>query len=258
VIDMAASSRRPVGDHQDGIVLGLVGSLLVMTVAIVLIPTRDRLGPTNIALVLCVVVVSLAALGGRYAGVITGFVGALSFDFWHVQPYGTLRIDQGRDIAVVVLLMVIGAIVGELYALRRRSLVDRADTRALLEHVLRVAHLSATGAPTDAVWQQIRTELVDMFHLDDCRFETPDQATRPLVRIDPAGGMPRQFLHRFLGRGFELPPEGAEIVVQHDTDVYGRIVLIPGESEGATVAERRVAVGLAEQLGLAMSLHAPQ
>lgn len=246
-------SHRQRADEHEGLVLGMVGGLAVMTVAIVLTSLRGQLGPTNIALLLCIVVVGFASLGGRYAGVATGFVGALSFDFWHVVPYGTLRIDQAEDIAAVALLMVIGAMVGELSLLRQRSRTDQSITSALLADLLTIGHLNAIEASSDVVWQQIRSQLVDSLSLDDCRFEAPDAITRQLPRLDRTGDTPREFFRRFLGRGFELPPEGAEIVVQHGGVSFGRIVLVPGEGDGVTVSQRRVAVALAEQLGLALS-----
>ena len=249
---MNGHHREPGLEQSDGAVLGAVGSLVVMMVAILLTAVRDQLGPTNIALVLCIVVVSAAAIGGRYTGVITGFVGALSFDFWHVRPYGTLRIDRAQDIEAVVLLMVVGAIVGELNALRHRSRIDRSEIDVLLDDVLTVIHLGASGAPVERVWDQVRSQLLTMLSLVDCRFETPEEVTRPLPHIDRSGGLARSRFQRFLGRGFELPPEGAEISVGHGGVAFGRIVLIPGDGHGATLKERRVAVALAEQYAIAM------
>ena len=63
---------------------------------------------TNAALVLMIVVVAVAALGGRVAGVVTALAAVVSFDFFHTEPYLSLTIDSRDDIETTVLLLIAG------------------------------------------------------------------------------------------------------------------------------------------------------
>ncbi len=76
-------------------VVAVVGPILALLVAGGLVPLRDTLGVTNVALLITLVVV--AATADRSAGAITAVVAALSYNFFHTQPYRSLRIDNGRD-----------------------------------------------------------------------------------------------------------------------------------------------------------------
>ena len=73
----------PIGDR---LVAGLVGPFLV---ALALVPFRTDLSRTNAALILVVVVVAVAALGSRTAGVLAALSAAAWFDFFLTRPYQT-------------------------------------------------------------------------------------------------------------------------------------------------------------------------
>ena len=49
-----------------------------------------------------IVVVAVAALGGRAAGIVTALAAVASFDFFHTQPYLSLAIDSRDDIETTV------------------------------------------------------------------------------------------------------------------------------------------------------------
>ncbi len=55
------------------------------------------------ALVLVLWVLVGAVTGGRTSAVVSGFVAAIAFDFFHTKPYGSLKISDGNDVLTTVL-----------------------------------------------------------------------------------------------------------------------------------------------------------
>jgi Domain of unknown function (DUF4118) len=229
-----------------GVGLGVLGAIII---AGLLVPIRDWLGASNVALVLAIVVVVAAIVGGRIAGAATSVAAALAFDFFYTRPYYTLRIDKREDVIAAVLLLVLGVIVGELGVLRAGSRRE-ANLNALAAKRLElVAAVVATGAPLDEVWPVVRQAMLEQLDLVECRFEVIPFDV-PLVEIDRSGHLDSTAL-RYEDGGFVLPPEGAAIRVTHGRRLLGRLVLVPGGPHGTTRAERRVGVALADQLAVA-------
>src|SRR5262245_31974555 len=111
---------------------------MIIFVAAALVVVRDTIGNTNVALILVVFIVAAAVFGGRLAGATAAIVAAISFNFFHTQPYLTLRIKEGQDVVTVLLLLVVGLAVGELAILRRRTkseAVSQASGARVLEDV---------------------------------------------------------------------------------------------------------------------------
>ena len=54
---------------------------------VVLLPLRSRVENTQVALILVVVVVGVAALGTRLAGYLAAVIAAASFNFFFTMPY---------------------------------------------------------------------------------------------------------------------------------------------------------------------------
>ena len=81
---------------------------------------------------LVLVIVVAASFGGRAAGVTTSVVATLSFNFFHTQPYYSLRISDRFDIITTLLLVVVGLAVGEIAVLshRHETVADEHTTRA--------------------------------------------------------------------------------------------------------------------------------
>ena len=101
---------------QLALAAGLVSPLLV---ALALVPFRADLSHTNAALVLVVVVVAVAALGSRMAGVLAALSAAAWFarggaaigHSFLTRPYETFDISASADVETAVLLLVVGLIV---------------------------------------------------------------------------------------------------------------------------------------------------
>ena len=105
---------------REGVVWACVAGIAIIAVSGLLVAVRDTIGNTNVALMLVVFVVAAAVVGGRLAGVTAAVIAALSFNFFHTEPYLTLRVKEGEDIVTVVLLVVVGLAVGELALLSQR------------------------------------------------------------------------------------------------------------------------------------------
>jgi hypothetical protein len=101
------------------------------------------------------------------------------------------------------------------------------------------------------VWTTTRDLLIETLYLEECRYEPFGTEAPPLQRLGSNLG-PRESVMRFLKGGFALPPEGAELVVEHEGDVLGRIVLLPGSDRpGVSLPRRRFAVTVAQLFAVA-------
>ena len=148
-----------------------IGAMTAIAVAGVLVPVRSTIDNTNVALVLVLIVVAAASFGGRAAGVTTSVVAALSFNFFHTQPYYSLRISDRFDIITTVLLVVVGLAVGEIAVLSHRHEVVAGEHATGARHLERVAGLVAGGAGEDAVWKAVQASLIAEMGLESCRFD---------------------------------------------------------------------------------------
>ena len=144
------------------------------------------------------------------------------------------------------MVTVVGAIVGELTLVRERLREDVRERQLMVEGLVRLTELVAQGADHDAVWQEVRTALCEGLSAGDVRYEPFGTEAPPLPRITVASPVPRRAIQRFRDTGFELPAEGAEVVVQYGGDVLGRLVIVPSHAVGVRILERQVAVAIAD------------
>jgi hypothetical protein len=221
-----------------------------LAIAAILSAVRDSFGETNVVIVLVLVTVVTAALAGRAAGACTAVSAAISYNFFHTRPYLSLRVSDRQDIITVCLLVVVGLVVGELSAMRRRSRVEVMTQASGAHHLETVASLLADGASLDVVWPVVRDALTDTLGLSGCRFEPghPDGA-RPLV--ERSGAIDTR-IHRHAPGGMELPVEGADLPVLHHGRPLGHVVLTPTPGRGTSRDERRVSVALSDLLAIAV------
>jgi Domain of unknown function (DUF4118) len=233
------------------LVAAALGSLGALAVASALVPVRDEFGSANVAVVLGLVTAA-ASVEGQLAGALTALVAAMSFNFLHTRPYLSLRVHAARDVITVGLLLIVGVVAGwffqRLADARLRSEHRRADT-AVLE---RVAALVANDAPPTAVWEAIRSGLTEELLLADCRFEAGPERGRIVIGRNGRILSPQL---EFVGGGFSLPVEGAEIPVMFAGGRLGAIVVKPRPRTGTQREERRVAVALADLLATSMARH---
>jgi K+-sensing histidine kinase KdpD len=256
----AAPPTEP-GIDPTGLVIGVaVGIPAAVVVGALLALARDVFDQTASALILMIVVVAVAALGGRAAGVITAFAAVASFDFFHTQPYLSLTIDSRDDVETTILLLIAGLIVGTVASWGRRATHRASEARAEINRIHRVAEVAASGADVATVIGTAQDELRSLLTLRVCRFEAipfddDDDLRRP--RLGRNGSLELQPMMRFARSGhragFELPGEGVDLPVLARGREVGRFVLIPTPGVPATLEERVVAVAIADQVATVWS-----
>src|SRR5437660_6486014 len=108
-------------DADDRLLLGLaVGALGAVGAAAALVSVRGQLLNADVALVLVIVVLLGAVIGGRRAGAMSALVAAAAFDFFHTRPYNTLKISSRDDIITTGLILIVGLAAGELASRAQR------------------------------------------------------------------------------------------------------------------------------------------
>jgi hypothetical protein len=213
-----------------------------------LVGVRGEIDPEITALVLALTVVAGARIGGRAAGVASALMAAISFDFFHTQPYQSLKIANAKDIETTVLLLLVGLAVGGITgrALREQRFV-RARTKES-SGLSRVLAVAADGCAED-VTLSVRAELLGLLGLQDCWFTTE---TVTLTTIDRVGTI-RGKGPVNIGGDFALPVEGVALPVTWNDRCFGYLAAIPVPGVIVRAESRRIAVAMAEVLGLALA-----
>lgn len=231
-----------------GVAIGVVGVLVLSTA---MLPLRGHLSNVCMALALVIPVLAGGFTGGRIAGIAAAIGAALAFDFLFTQPYLSLRITSRNDIATAIALLVLAGLGAEIGHRFRRRDRDAHDARAAFDRLCRVAELSARGADLEDVVSSARAELMGLFDLEDCTFETADSPSPPL-RLDIDGmleGLPTDNN----GAELVLPPGGVALPVTGRGHRYGRLVLYTSRPVQCSDLQRRVAISIADELGVTIA-----
>ena len=235
--------------HRDA-VANVAALVLPLGVAAILVPLRSSFANTASALVLVAVVVAVAAIGHRTAGLLATVSATLWFDFFLTRPYERLAITHRPDIETAVSLFVVGIVVTELAARNRHHhevATEESDFVGLLHSV---SELAASGTPAEEVIERVRIELIELLHLRACRYE-PGVPERPRMHIEHDG-------HVILGGNvwgvhyMGLPGPELELLVQSRGQTLSRFVLTPTPGFPVSLQRRVVAVTIADQVGVAL------
>ncbi|MDQ1449960.1 MAG: hypothetical protein QOC79_2931 [Actinomycetota bacterium] len=244
--------RRPREPEDGSDLIGLaIGVFGALALSVAMLPLRDHLHNDNMALALVLPVLIAAVLGGRVAGAAGAVVAALCFDFFFTKPYLSLRIASDNDLASFVVLLIVALISAEVGIRARRGSRAAREARSDLDRLTRVIEIAAHGADIEDVISSARAELIGMFGLVDCVFDTePMQAGLPHLGIHGAiEGAPLVATHT----DFLLPPGGVELAVVGRGIHFGRLVLFAPDSVRAPLQKRVVAVAIADQLGITLA-----
>jgi K+-sensing histidine kinase KdpD len=237
---------RPANTHLTA--WRLAGALVVPVVVVaMLIPVREHIRNTNLALVLVLVVLVAAVVGGRLVGLVVGVVTATAFDFFLTQPYQSFTIERGDDIHTTILLGAVGLIGGELVERTRRSQADADARREEIARFQRRAELAASGEPPGRLINRSAAELTDLLTLADVSYQ-PGPAPQAVAVLTHDGarvpGGPATADLRVVA----LP------VRAHGRDLGHFLLVFPRPSVGMSVSvdHRHAAVAVADQLGMAL------
>src|SRR4051794_22360131 len=154
----------------DPVVALAAGPIAALIAAGLLARFRDEVGVTNVALVLAMIVLA-AALVGRMSGILTAITAAMAFNYFHTEPFHSLRINGAQDVVTVLLLAGLGLVMSEISAWRRRAHIAAKRRLEGARALEMVAAMIAAGTSPDEVWAAVRDVLLDQLHVVDCRFE---------------------------------------------------------------------------------------
>jgi hypothetical protein len=237
------------GEGAVGVIVGVLGSIAV---AALLVGIRSRIDQANVALALVLVVVLAAYTGGRVAGAAAGIGAAVSFDFFHTQPFNSLAIKSGDDIVTTALLVAIGVAVGHIATSRHAASVAARTGIEEVAGIHRVAALSASGASRVEVTSAVTAEVASVLYLRECRFTDVDPE---LPHLESTGHVDAAYVFR--RDGFVLPPEGVSIDVCLGEQRLGWLACEPAkDSDGVSLDRKHTAIALADLLGLALATSA--
>jgi K+-sensing histidine kinase KdpD len=207
---------------------------------------RERVAGANLALLLVLVVLSAAVLGGRLVAVTVAVATALAFDFFLTKPYESFAIARADDTVTAVLLVLVGLVGGELVERTRRSEREAQMRRTQLERLRRRAELAAGGESHSRLIAQTAREIATVLGATDVTFQP---------------GPARATMASLTHRGAHIPAGTAGTVNHvalavraHGRDLGHFDITLPTASAGMSASsdQRHMAVALADQLGMAL------
>lgn len=181
----------------------LVGTAVAMVAVtlstVLLVPIRESVNSTAIALILLLVVVLVATLFQRWAALTASILAALSFNYFFLPPYYTLTIDKPQDWVALFVFLAVAIAVGHLSATSNKR---RAEAERLYKE-LEDAFERASEAEALKRSEKLKSSLLDAVTHD---FRTP------LTSIKASVTMLIEDVH--LGKG------------KHALDSHGRAELL--------------------------------
>lgn len=219
-------------------------------VAAALLPFRDALPNTSVALILVVLVVAVAANGNRPAGALAAISAAVWFNFFFTQPYQRFAVTSSVDVQTVVLLLVVGLAVSQLAARARRLEVVAVTDAGYLARIHETAELAQSAKGADTVVDHVMAQLITLLRLRGCRFEYGTLIGHP-PRLEQDGSVVWGHRHWDVDR-LGLPDREVELRTFGNGRFYGRFMLDPTPGAVPPLQARLVAVTLADQAGAAL------
>jgi len=212
---------------------------------------RTTWSNTNVALLLVVVVVAVAAIGNRIAGALAAVSAFAWFDFFFTLPYYRFSIRSSSDVTTAVLLLVTGLTVSQLAARARQQRAIAITDEGYLAQIRQAAGLGRTQRSPFAAIDLVKEQLIELLELDGCRFEYGSLVGHP-ARLEPDGTVIKGHSRWDVGQ-FGLPSEEIELRTFGNGQYYGRFMLTPKPGSAPSLQARLVAVTLADQAGRALS-----
>ena len=233
----------------------IAAAVVAPLAAAILVPWRGSWSNTNVALLLVVVVVAVAAIGNRIAGAIAAIGAAVWFDFFFTVPYERFSIRHSSDVTTFVLLLAVGVAVSQLAARARRLKVIAITDAGYLAQIHETTALTQSAKSPDAAVDLVREQLLGLLDLQACRFEYGMLLGHP-PRLERDGTV-RTGYGWWNVEEAGLPAEEVELRVFGDGQYYGRFMLTPKPGARPSLQARLVAVTLADQAGRALGARQP-
>ena len=228
----------------------LAGLLAPLIASAILVPWRASWSNTNVALLLVVIVVAVAAIGNRFAGAVAAVSAAAWFDFFFTRPYESFTIRGSADITTAVLLLAVGLAVSQLAARARELRVVTITDAGYLAQIHEAALMAKSAGAAETVVDTVKDQLISVLDLEDCRFEYGTLLGHP-PRLEPDGTVVIGHT-RWDVEQFGLPAGEIELRVFANGQYYGRFMMRARPGAKPSLQARLVAVTLADQTGRAL------
>ena len=124
----------PEAAADDSLIYVGAGPLLAVALGFALMPFRESAAAASLPFAFVLLTISVAAFGGRSAGVATALVSALSMDFFLTRPYLSLRIQDNHDLFAFAGLTVCGLVAASLGSPQRIAALREARVHAQIVH----------------------------------------------------------------------------------------------------------------------------
>jgi hypothetical protein len=218
---------------------------------VILLPFRDGLLNTHVALLLVLVVTAVAANGNRLAGVLAALGAGLWFDFFFTEPYQRLVITDPDDVETAVLLLLVGVGVTEVAVWGRRQQARASRDAGYLAGIQAATELGATGGSAELI-SAVARQLTQTFGLRDCRFQ------HGVAGLGNPARLRRDGVIVWHGNVLDVEANGLpvdteiELLVESHGLLRGRYLMTASPNTNATRSQCLVAVTLADQVGAAL------
>lgn len=230
----------------------LVAVLGPLVVSVVLVPFRDSIANTNVALVLVLIIVAVAASGTRMAGVLAAVSASVWFDLFLTRPYERITITDRADLETTALLLAVGVGVTELAVWGRRQHALANRDAGYLAGIRAAAEAVASGGSSGDLIEEVSGQLIRVLELRGCRFQYGVAGLGHPARLRDDGRVEWQHAEWDVERK-GLPVEiDIELLVESGGRLQGRFLLSAAPDTHPSMAQRLVAVTLATQVGAAL------
>jgi K+-sensing histidine kinase KdpD len=236
---------------RDRLVL-LLAVVAPPVVSVLLVPFRTDFTNTQFALVLVVVVVAVAANGLRVAGFLAALSAGVWFDFFFTQPYQRLTVADRSDVETLILLLLVGIAVTELAVWGRRQQTLASREAGYLAGIQAAAESGATGGSSSVLIRDVSGQLTQALGLRGCHFEPGVAGLGNPPRLQRDGKVVwNRVVWDVEREGLPVDRE-IELLVESGGRLRGRFLLSAASETRVSLAQRLVAVTLADQVGAAL------
>lgn len=228
-----------------------------VTIAVALVPVRDEMSSANLALIMVLGAVAVAAASNRVvAWVVCAGVTGLAYDFFLVRPYYSVTIAAPAEALTAILVLAVVVVVGTVSSLfrRQRSLtVRREENLGLLYQLVEQV---ATAAGEKTLIDTSERELTQLLGATACRYvPSPGHDNQDFpddIAITAIGGL-RLGDDEWDPSHGGLPERTLALPVQSGGLRFGKFRIEPGAEHVVARWELIVAVMIADLVGAALA-----
>lgn len=207
---MKTFTKRRWTDNRPVAYAAAILGILVPT--LLLIPVRDHINTTTIALAFLLIVLLVASLFGSRPALLASVMGAFSFNFFFLPPFYTLTVAEPQNWIALVVFLIVAGTVGQLSA----NAKHRAEIAEDLYDKLQAAFEQASEAEALKKSEKLKSSLLDAVTHD---LRTPLTSIKASVTtlLDSEGG------HRTI----ELDGEGRREfldIINEETDRLNKFI----------------------------------